>query len=374
MKSDFVDFVVLIKKEFCSLPLINILFSNFPKKQSNIKSILSEEKEDVSYIKFFNPLVIKRIKPKTIEINIHEKFSKALTFYSEKTFVLKIKNASVLLKDCFVVTPKGSLIEEINPLLGRKVSLIFRNILLPKQKFIDKKIVVLPNSDNYYHWMFETIPRLWLIDKSKQRSSLYISAVNNSFKKETLKRIGIFNDKLISSSNSTNITAKELIVSSLPIHTGNPTKEVCNFLRKNFLDKPSKKEIKKYEKIYVMRGNVKNRKVINEDEVIHYLSKIGFEIVNLDNLSVSQQTKIFASAKIVVAFHGAALANLVFCNKGTKVIEFFNPNYVNVCYWAISNCVGLDYSYFLAEDASVFGSNNVTVEIEKLGLSLKLFD
>ena len=106
--------------------------------------------------------------------------------------------------------------------------------------------------------------------------------------------------------------------------------------------------------------------------MIDHLSKKGFVSVNLDNLSISQQSKIFASANTIVAFHGAALTNLIFCKKGTKVVEFFNPEYINVCYWAIANCVGLDYSYFLAENKNS-KSFDVFVDINKLDSAINVF-
>ncbi|MDD3084040.1 MAG: glycosyltransferase family 61 protein [Candidatus ainarchaeum sp.] len=118
-------------------------------------------------------------------------------------------------------------------------------------------------------------------------------------------------------------------------------------MRKLFLKKYNKKKYKKYEKIYVCRGNVKYRKVSNEKEIISFLKKKGFNPVKMTDLSVFEQAKIFNSAKIIIAPHGAALTNLVFCEKRTKVIEFFQNDYVNVCYWAVCNCLDLKYNYFI---------------------------
>lgn len=95
--------------------------------------------------------------------------------------------------------------------------------------------------------------------------------------------------------------------------------------------------------------------------------KNGFVAVTLDNLSIVEQAKIFNSAKVIVAPHGAALTNLVFCRKNTKIIEIFHPNYINVCFWALSNCVGLDYYYFIGEKKGFINLDlSFNISVDKL--------
>ena len=64
-------------------------------------------------------------------------------------------------------------------------------------------------------------------------------------------------------------------------------------------------------------------------------------------LGVQEQIDLFAGAEVVVAPHGAALANLVFCPPGVRVLELFHPRYVNPCYWAIADNPGADYRYLV---------------------------
>ena len=44
-------------------------------------------------------------------------------------------------------------------------------------------------------------------------------------------------------------------------------------------------------------------------------------IVELENKSVREQVNIFWNAKLVIAVHGAGMANLVSCRPGTHVVE-----------------------------------------------------
>jgi capsular polysaccharide biosynthesis protein len=45
------------------------------------------------------------------------------------------------------------------------------------------------------------------------------------------------------------------------------------------------------------------------------------ELLTLESRSLAEQMSLFAGADAVVAQHGAALANLVWCRPGTAVVE-----------------------------------------------------
>ena len=70
----------------------------------------------------------------------------------------------------------------------------------------------------------------------------------------------------------------------------------------------------------------------NNSEVIEFLNKKGFTSYKVGQLSFEQQIHLFKNAKVIVGAHGAAFANLAFCNSGTQVIEIkpiHHPNYVS---------------------------------------------
>jgi capsular polysaccharide biosynthesis protein len=84
--------------------------------------------------------------------------------------------------------------------------------------------------------------------------------------------------------------------------------------------------------------------------VLEALSPFGFEKVDPGTLTVAKQVRLFAEAELVVGAHGAGLSNLVFCPEGAAVLELFPPDYVNICYWALSSAVGsLRYRYLVGD-------------------------
>jgi hypothetical protein len=81
------------------------------------------------------------------------------------------------------------------------------------------------------------------------------------------------------------------------------------------------------ERIYISRKKARNRVLTNEDQLIEGLRKLNFSIINLEDLDLAQQFKIFETAKIIVAPHGAGLSNIVFCKNCTVLVELASKNY-----------------------------------------------
>ncbi len=331
-------------------------FFNANLDEKELSEFVIDTKKDKSFV---------RKEPNTIEKEIHCNFSKQYTLKTKTMRLYLLNEAKIIGKD---------LITEKDYFVGADIPCINRKKIVPnvkKKTFSSvKKLksgLYLYPADNYFHWMVEVIPRLRLINK-KHKFDYVVVPQDKKFQKETIDYI-FPNEKKAILDKKSFYNIKKLFVPSMPAYSGNPSKENCLFLRKKFLK--NKKKNKEYEKIYVVRGRPKNgRVVINEKEVINCLEKKGFKAVSMDNISVFEQAKIFNSAKMIIAPHGAALTNLVFCEKATKVLEFFNPKYVNVCYWAISNCINLDYYYFLAESRNF--TNSLKVNIEKLEKSITL--
>jgi capsular polysaccharide biosynthesis protein len=122
-----------------------------------------------------------------------------------------------------------------------------------------------------------------------------------------------------------------------------------DYLRYEFLEKREVQPRTGFERLYISRASASKRKLINEVEVMHYLHRFGFRSVTLETMPVTEHARLFASAKAVVAPHGAGLTNLMFCQPGTKVIEIFSPNHMHTCYPIISNHVKLDHYYLVGQ-------------------------
>jgi capsular polysaccharide biosynthesis protein len=89
--------------------------------------------------------------------------------------------------------------------------------------------------------------------------------------------------------------------------------------------------------------------VLNDDAVTAVLEDRGFVLVDPGQLTVADQIRAFANAEVVVATHGAALANLTFCTPGALVIELFPAGCLLPDYWRlVSGIPGVRYRYLTA--------------------------
>jgi capsular polysaccharide biosynthesis protein len=96
------------------------------------------------------------------------------------------------------------------------------------------------------------------------------------------------------------------------------------------------------------------------------LDEFGFKTIELGSLSFAEQVSLFASAKVIIGPHGAGLANLVFCRKGTTVIELFADDYVFPLYYDLANKVELKYDYLIC-------SSDAKATNVKQGMKLNMY-
>jgi capsular polysaccharide biosynthesis protein len=92
--------------------------------------------------------------------------------------------------------------------------------------------------------------------------------------------------------------------------------------------------------------------------VIDYLAKFGFQTFVTESLSVVEQIALFYHAKIIVAPHGSGLTNIIFCQKGAKVIELVSPHYLRPYYSIISQLLGLEHYYIIGRYLPVLPSES----------------
>ncbi|MCH9625716.1 MAG: hypothetical protein S4CHLAM123_08940 [Chlamydiales bacterium] len=197
----------------------------------------------------------------------------------------------------------------------------------------------------FYHWIYEVLPRLHLVEKAGYSLNTLFVEAKSSFQKQSLELMGVGSDQLINASEYAAVQAEKLIVPSIPEV---PTRWACAYLRDKMLPNLQRKAKKR---LYISRSDATKRRLLNEEEIWPILEARGFEKCILSSLSFREQAAAFASAEAVVGPHGAGFSHLVFCDPKTAVLEFFAPAYTHLCYWQIANCVDLEYHYIFGEGA-----------------------
>ncbi len=119
------------------------------------------------------------------------------------------------------------------------------------------------------------------------------------------------------------------------------------------------KKNSEFEKIYIRREDANYRNILNESDLIDKLKKNGFKVISTSQYEILDQINFFANAKIVLSPYGSGLANIVFCNPGTKVYEI-SPNFTNANdkilskrYETLCKLCNLNYRRFIADSVDV---------------------
>ena len=140
--------------------------------------------------------------------------------------------------------------------------------------------------------------------------------------RQALRHLGFNYFQIVDAKRIKSLQAKEIVVIKLNETRLEPSFRLCQTIKSAFIETPA---IPPHRKIYLTRDHITTgRKVLNELQLRKLLTTYGFEIVRADNLSVMAQAKLFNESSYIVGPHGAALANIVFCEPGTRILELFN--------------------------------------------------
>ena len=207
---------------------------------------------------------------------------------------------------------------------------------------------------NYYHWLFDLLPKIKLYSEIYNFNELdYLYAGNlQNFQTETLVPLGLDKIKVIDIANYRHIEADEIICTDHPNYyegfIENKSKDIpawtVKWLKDTYLKHAQKFECN--DKIFIDRSSSQSKhcQFINYNEILGFLSEMGFSKYKTENLNFFEKIYLFNNANFIIGAHGAGFANLAFCKKGTKVIEIRPKNRTNSLYGRISEINNLDYS------------------------------
>lgn len=271
------------------------------------------------------------------------------------TFVGTIPRGRIV-HDCGIaLSPDHKLLADISPPLGGHPAAhaVLLEPFLPPVRKIQGHVAVVTSQahQRYFHWLFDILPRFDLLRRSKLHVDHYVVNSELPFQRESLDVLGIPREEIICPQRTTHIEAQKLIVPSLPGQLGVMTARSCVFLRGTFLPLTCQNAVPE-RLIYVTRRNALTRRVLNEDELLIRMSRYGVEAVELEGMSVAHQAKLFAEAILILAPHGAGLANAVFCRQNTALIEFMPDTYNNPCFQILAGLCSLRYACVRSHSAS----------------------
>lgn len=295
--------------------------------------------------------------------------------------VYNIKNSLLVGESLIYPNPLLYSIEKditYNPIIEKTMSLEKANTKNDIQ-FIDSNFThkednplffFIYNTDNYYHFIYDTLPYLIsFLELKKEINNLkllmtYPNQGKKDFYKfvvEFLELIGISLDDIIIAKSNT--LYKDIFISNSYTHdfdsNAPPRKEIYNFF-KEISNKVNKTNKKFPKKIYISRRSwihndfsnigtnyTTRRRLENEDELVSFIINQGYEEVFTETLSTIEKIELFSNAEEIVGPIGGGICNVLFSKENTKLYVINSPYFLDINQRFKYSFMNVDYQIFM---------------------------
>ena len=217
--------------------------------------------------------------------------------------------------------------------------------LRPPESLPGPSAVVAVNlGAGYCHWLLEELPRLLQVPPGST-SNLILHAAPPYARSALTRRGGA--ERVVEARRNGHFACAPLLVPALIGRPGLPTPAALALIDA-FTEPLGREPSPLGERLYFSREKTRRRRVANESALWALLAPLGFVRIHLEDLSWEEQIAACRKARVVVAPHGAGLANLAFCQPGTRVVELVHRAYFNPTFWRLAALRGHDYRPVLA--------------------------
>lgn len=208
------------------------------------------------------------------------------------------------------------------------------------------------NFDNYYHFIYDTIPYIISYRKlkiSEPNIKLLVPNLNfKKFAKETFDILKLNDDDFLEISENTiyerfyfsdsfthgknsNLPPHKLVseLYNEMVNTAKLKTDNTNFSKKIYISRRTwvNKDLTNIGTDYTTR-----RKMLNEDELVEKLSEIGYIEIFAENMSMVDKIILFNNATHIIGAIGGGLCNCVFCSESCTLTSIISPTFLDVNY------------------------------------------
>ena len=271
----------------------------------------------------------------------------------QDSYVIEIKNAYLSGKNLINLKNLRFYIEHTymnRPPLKNIIKFIIKFFRLRSRSIetIENGVWVINNkSENYFHWMTESLTRVLSFKKLNLEFPILISEdfKNLQFVTKTLDILKI-NYKIYE--NDKVFKVKNLLLTSHTAPAGNYNSNILFELHKN-LNNGKKSNLRK--RLWVSRKYSDRRYLINEDEIKPILDEYNIQVIYPEKMDYLEQVDLFRNAEFLGGVHGAALTNMLYMESNSKVLELRAINDAhNNCHYSLAVGLGNKFYYLICEN------------------------
>jgi capsular polysaccharide biosynthesis protein len=284
----------------------------------------------------------------TVQAELHPMFTRSYPEPAYPLRVVTVPGARLATGSGVVITAAGELVMETLWDHDHYVREFARPKRLPAPTRVSGTHASIMSlwCNNYFHWMFNALPRLAVLEASGvPYDRLIVPERMSRFQRESLAVLGIGESRLLPFTGE-HLQPEELVWIAPLAPINEPSAFLLDWVRSSL--GPGESEPARM--FYVSRrGGTRN--AANESELLAALEPLGFELLLPETLSFDEQLRTFASAKLLVGPHGSNFVNAIF-SRHLSVLEFFQPAHVNWGVYTMLCAAGHDHWNIMCEPAA----------------------
>ena len=274
-----------------------------------------------------NPPVIGEVQPYIAgDAMAQEEFAKQHQVLERPQTLVAIENASIRDVVGFVELPDGQICYEGNwwlPYLQEHPA--YRRRFFFKHRYLKGNwysLLCLWSSE-YYHWFHDVLPRLEnALPHLPGDTRILINEAPRAYQLQSLKAYGIGAGRLELQPSSVRTRVERLWFATPVGHStfgsGEVIGRVAGRLKRHFSVCHTNSQPRR---VYVSRQKAMSRRVVNETELLPLLKERGFDLIVLEDMSWTDQLRLFSTTEAIVGPHGAGLVNMMFALENTAIWE-----------------------------------------------------
>lgn len=246
-------------------------------------------------------------------------------------------------------------------------------------------------SYQYFHWFFESMPRIWALQKHLQGKEVtwFAGPLSQKFHRQSLELLDLNIDQFLrlegsaaikfESAYNVSFRFEESIKTLRPdfnsglYHVGWAEDYIFEMRDRGVAKTKDLAPAISGERLYISRPDATHRNIINEKEIVKFLTEHGFEVFVPGENTLYEQIAVFRKARIIIGPHGAGLANIMWSSPGAIILEFMPEALLDVGYRFVSNLAGHNHNVLLCKELPhPLGNAYADMEVDLAALQMAL--
>lgn len=260
----------------------------------------------------------------------------------DSKILYRLRNVVVSPSSGLIWLPGGPILQESAGSLPRIFAERVKDTLCRVSTLKESCPVIPFPSLEYYHAIFDTLANVLHALSFAPNAKLLLSCHRPNYVDGILDFLGIPDMNRLEENDP--VLVKDLVFSPTWVNGGFVPPVDLDVLRRTILPRIGKTKTSS-QLLYISRAKTRNRPISNEREIEGFLENKGFSIRYFETISFEEQLNLVANARMIVAPHGAGLANLFAVTPGTQIVEFLSRDWFNTCYAKLAIQIGCHYRF-----------------------------